>query len=188
MIARPPGDAPPVPEAVRALAAGDPVRAVWRNERGGITFQLGEHRFAKWAPAGSGLDLAAEAQRLAWAAPFTPVPRVLACDALPVEACPFSWSAEDRLAVVHHRSSTGSLDPAGWSPDHRHLTPEQPDPLLPAALGPLPVIMCDHLRYSRTCPALDRWFALAAVAVFAPNHRLSAASGDASGPAPTQQT
>jgi len=49
---------------------------VWRNERGGLTFRIGA-RYAKWAPVGSGLDLAAEAARLAWASAWTPVPAVL---------------------------------------------------------------------------------------------------------------
>lgn len=69
-----------VPEPVLEAAAGCPVSLVWENELGGLTFRLGEgpdRRFAKWARAGSGIDLAAEAARLGWAAPFTPVPRVL---------------------------------------------------------------------------------------------------------------
>jgi kanamycin kinase len=69
-----------VPPAVRRLAAGLVVRAVWVNATGGTTFQIGEgpgRRFVKWAPAGSGIDLAREAARLAWAGRFHPVPRVL---------------------------------------------------------------------------------------------------------------
>jgi aminoglycoside phosphotransferase len=69
-----------VPGRVEALAAGRPLRAVWENELGGTTFEIGsdpERRFVKWAPAGSSIDLAAEAERLAWAAPFTEVPRPL---------------------------------------------------------------------------------------------------------------
>ncbi len=67
-----------VPAAVTALAAGAPVVPVWRNELGGLTFRLGTDRYVKWVAAGTpGLDLAAEAARLAWAAPFTAVPRVL---------------------------------------------------------------------------------------------------------------
>jgi len=53
---------------------------MWVNELGGITFEVGagdRRRFVKWSPAGSGIDLAAEAARLSWAAPFTPVPRLL---------------------------------------------------------------------------------------------------------------
>ena len=70
----------PVPARVLALAGGGAVRPVWVNELGGITFEVGagdRRRFVKWSPAGSGIDLAAEAARLSWAAAFTPVPRLL---------------------------------------------------------------------------------------------------------------
>ena len=63
------------------LAAGRPVRIVWVNELGGLTCQVGEgatREFVKWNPAGSPVDLSAEARRLGWAAAFTPVPRLLA--------------------------------------------------------------------------------------------------------------
>lgn len=132
-----------VPEAILLLSGQDPVAPIWRNGEGGLTFQIGAgatRRFAKWAPAGSALDLAAEADRLRWAADFALVPRVLDFgatatgtylltaglpgqsavadhwkarpevavratgaglralhDALPVESCPFDWSAEARL-------------------------------------------------------------------------------------------
>ena len=69
-----------VPAAVRALSGGREPRAVWRNELDGFTFQLGAgpgRRFVKWQPAGTPIDLAAEAARLSWAGRFTPVPRVL---------------------------------------------------------------------------------------------------------------
>jgi kanamycin kinase len=69
-----------LPPIVAELAAGDDVRPVWLNELGGITCELAGasgRRFVKWAPPGVWLDLPAEAERLAWAAPFTPVPRVL---------------------------------------------------------------------------------------------------------------
>ena len=74
-------DAPiAVPARVRELAAGRPLTAVWVNGLGGITFRdpgaapgmrsaegAGE-RFIKWAAAGAPAeDLAAEAERLAWA-------------------------------------------------------------------------------------------------------------------------
>jgi kanamycin kinase len=75
-----PGPDTGVPGPVSALAAGRPARAVWRNETGGLTFELGagaDRRFVKWAPAGSGINLSREVRRLRWAAPFTPVPRVL---------------------------------------------------------------------------------------------------------------
>jgi kanamycin kinase len=69
-----------VPPPVLALADGDPLTPVWVNELGGITFAVGagsERRFVKWAPDGSGLDLAAEAARLRWAVRYIPVPVLL---------------------------------------------------------------------------------------------------------------
>ena len=70
-----------MPAAVRAVAAGRDVRPVWLNVLGGVTFEMDDvdagRSFVKFAPAGSGLPLAREAERLAWAQRFTPVPRVL---------------------------------------------------------------------------------------------------------------
>jgi aminoglycoside phosphotransferase len=68
------------PAAIEAIASGRSLRPVWMNELGGLTFEVGtgsERCFVKWAPAGSGLDLAAEAARIEWAVAFTPVPRLL---------------------------------------------------------------------------------------------------------------
>jgi aminoglycoside phosphotransferase len=78
-VAREPGDVT-VPAAVAALAAGGPVRAVWENVLGGLTFDVGTGRrrcYVKWAPHHIGIDHDAEAARLGWAQAFTPVPRVL---------------------------------------------------------------------------------------------------------------
>ena len=80
MIPGPPAGPVRVPTAVAELAAGSALTPVWRNELGGLTWQLGEgpdRRFVKWAPAGSGLPLDQEVARLRWAARFTPVPVVL---------------------------------------------------------------------------------------------------------------
>ncbi|HEX9336379.1 MAG TPA: aminoglycoside 3'-phosphotransferase [Pseudonocardiaceae bacterium] len=68
------------PPAVVEVAAGRPVRPVWVNEVGGLTFQVGDgtaRQFVKWTPPDSGIDHSAEAARLAWAGAFTPVPQVL---------------------------------------------------------------------------------------------------------------
>ncbi|HEU5268847.1 MAG TPA: hypothetical protein VFU36_02905, partial [Jatrophihabitans sp.] len=73
-VAGPPSDRVAVPEAVRVLAGGEPIRPVWRNERGGLTFAVGRSRYVKWTPAGSGIDLGRESARLGWAARFVPVP------------------------------------------------------------------------------------------------------------------
>ena len=78
-----------VPAAVRRAAAGAAIHQVWQNEVGGLTFRLGEGpdlRFVKWQPAGAMadrrlpdgvVDLAAEAERLRWAARYLTVPPVL---------------------------------------------------------------------------------------------------------------
>lgn len=72
-----PLDAVEVPEAVRGLARGAGLTPVWRNELGGLTFRTDDGRYLKWSPRDPELDLAAEAERLGWAARHTPVPRVL---------------------------------------------------------------------------------------------------------------
>ncbi|GAA5165127.1 MULTISPECIES: aminoglycoside 3'-phosphotransferase [Amycolatopsis] len=80
MIAAAPRGPVETPRIVAELAAGRPAKAVWENELGGLTFQIGSggtRQFVKWTPAGSGIDLAAEAVRLRWAAEFTTVPHVL---------------------------------------------------------------------------------------------------------------
>jgi len=146
-----------VPDPIRALAGGDTVRPVWRNELGGLTFAIGD-RYVKWAPAGSGLDLDREAVRLRWAAAYLPVPELLGSgadssgswlvtralgdrsavhprwlaepetavralgsglralhEALPVADCPFSWSAERRVAAV---LAQGPTETPAWHPEH----------------------------------------------------------------------
>ncbi|WP_337063176.1 aminoglycoside 3'-phosphotransferase [Kineococcus sp. G2] len=139
-------DAPlPVPAVVRRIAGPAAVSAVWLNQVGGTTFRLagggpgGVDRFCKWAPAGAPLDLAAEAERSAWAAAFTPVPRVLAhgvetdgswllTAALPGEsAVSPRWLARPDVAVpalarglraLHERLPVDSC-PFDWSVPHR---------------------------------------------------------------------
>jgi len=72
------GCAPPPP--VAAIAAGRPVWQAWENEGGGRTFEVGTGSgrcFVKWSPHALGIDLADEAARMSWAAPYTPVPEVL---------------------------------------------------------------------------------------------------------------
>lgn len=69
-----------IPPPVSRVAKGRPLRPVWRNELGGLTFEVGTETgrwFVKWAPTGRGLDLQRELPRLRWAGRFTPVPRVL---------------------------------------------------------------------------------------------------------------
>lgn len=169
--AGPPGQGTETPAVVKALAGDDTVRCLWKNEAGGLAFELsnrGQRRFVKWAPAGSGIDLSAEVARLVWALRFTPVPRCIASgrddtgawlmtepvpgesavserwnqkprlaviaigeglrrfhDALPVDECPFIWSAPSRLSDARQRARLGRIDPAAWHPEHRSLTVDQ---------------------------------------------------------------
>lgn len=158
-----------VPETVQALIAGRTYDVVWRNERGGLTFEVlvpgGGRQFIKWAPAGSGIDLSREVARSKWAAPLIRVPRVVdsgvAADGawmvtaglrgtnavsprwidepstavaaigqglravhetLPVQQCPFSWSAAERVADAHRRAELGQIDLSNWHAEHRVLS------------------------------------------------------------------
>lgn len=175
-LAGPPPADVGVPAAVRALARGVVPVPVWRNQLGGLTFEIAadgpDHRFVKWAPTGTALDLPAEAARLRWAAPFVTVPEPLeaggdadgtwlvtravpgrsavtdrwredpvrACraigaglrafhEALPVAACPFSWSVADRIARA-------GIDPAivGDPPSVDRLVVCHGDPCAPNTL------------------------------------------------------
>lgn len=80
MMAMAPQGPVEVPRIVTELAAGRPVQAVWKNDLGGLTFQIGlgdAREFVKWTPPRSGIDLGVEATRLRWAVRFTAAPRVL---------------------------------------------------------------------------------------------------------------
>ena len=52
---------------------------VWKNEIGGLTWDLGDC-FVKWNPSTNGLDLAREAERMAWAANYVAAPTVVYAD------------------------------------------------------------------------------------------------------------
>lgn len=104
-----------LPVSLQALMAGRSARLVWKNEVGGLTFEVGgpaERCFVKWTPTTSGIDLGEEVARLDWAVAFTPVPRVLdqgaddvgswiVTSALPGEnAVSEHWRAQPGLAVA----------------------------------------------------------------------------------------
>ena len=75
-----PSEPVPVPEVVDHIAEGRPVAAVWVNELGGITFQVGSgpgREFVKTATPDWAHHLVAEAERLRWAARYVRVPRAL---------------------------------------------------------------------------------------------------------------
>ena len=86
----------------------------WENEDA-LPFEVGDgpdRCFVKWAPAGSRVDLTAEAARMTWAVAYIPVPRVLGLGAdgdgswLVTAALPGHsavsprWLADPRTAVT----------------------------------------------------------------------------------------
>ncbi|WP_069385807.1 aminoglycoside 3'-phosphotransferase [Cellulosimicrobium cellulans] len=85
VVAEVPSGPVPVPDVVVRLAGDDAITPVWRNELGGLTFRLdpaagsgARARYVKWVAAGTPeIDLAGEAERLAWLDGRTPAPRVL---------------------------------------------------------------------------------------------------------------
>jgi kanamycin kinase len=139
MSAGPPRDAAPAPASVRTLAGNEPIRAVWHNELGGITFEIGDARFVKWTPRASPLDPWRERARLLWAHAYVPVPRVLAhgedddgrwlvTEALPGEnAVSERWLAAPALAVTaigaglraFHDALPVATCPFSWSIEDR---------------------------------------------------------------------
>lgn len=66
-----------VPKVVTRIADGRPATLVWRNELGGLTFEIGDHH-VKWNPRSTGVDLDRERIRLEWLAGRHPVPTVIA--------------------------------------------------------------------------------------------------------------
>ncbi|MBZ2199280.1 aminoglycoside 3'-phosphotransferase [Occultella gossypii] len=66
-----------VPAVVRQLADDALLTPVWRNGLGGVTFRTDDGRYLKYGPRNAETSMDAEAARLSWAAPHTPVPRVL---------------------------------------------------------------------------------------------------------------
>lgn len=100
-----------IPPVVRELARGAALTPVWLNNLGGVTFRTDDGRYLKYGPRHRETSFAAEAERLAWAGRYTPVPRVLEIGsdethewavtaALPGEsAVAPRWIAEPAVAV-----------------------------------------------------------------------------------------
>ena len=202
-----PSAPPPVPAVVSRFAAGRPVRAVWVNELGGVTFRVGSGvEFIKADKAGV-VDFADEARRLRWAAPYLAVPRVLGVgidhapdgdwawlrtgglpgrsavhprwaaapdvavraigvglrtlhDNLPVSTCPFDWSVESRLPVLHPAHRANLPDP----PPIDRLVVCHGDACAPNTLIDDVGRYCGHVDFGELGVA-DRWADLAVAAL-----------------------
>jgi aminoglycoside phosphotransferase len=105
MIAMSPQGPVEPPRIVTRFAAGRPARVVWRNELGGLTFQIGPdaaRQFVKWTPHGSGIDLSAEVTRLRWATRFIAVPRVLEAGSDETGSWIITEGLPGRMAVDDH--------------------------------------------------------------------------------------
>jgi kanamycin kinase len=195
MLAGEPAADTPVPAAVRRLMVGRPLRVVWENEVGGLTFEAGEGEdrcFVKWTPAGSGIDLAAEMRRLRWAVRSVDVPRILdhgsdssgswlVTAALPGEnAVTARWKADPERAVAAlgrglrtlHDTLPRASYPFAWSQGHRLVEAEQR-----AARG-----LLDPLRWHEEHRRLSVEEALAAVREAPAAEDLVVCHGDACAP------
>ncbi|WP_029150659.1 aminoglycoside 3'-phosphotransferase [Microbacterium indicum] len=74
-------DAAEIPAKVAELAQGWSIEPVWRNKLGGVTFRIERGtsvRFVKHTPRDPEVSVDDEAERLAWAARWIAVPRVVA--------------------------------------------------------------------------------------------------------------
>lgn len=63
-------------------------------------------------------------------------------DAFPVDDCPFSWSAEDRLSDAQQRAAEGLIAPGQWHSDFQHLTVKDALALLSAAPPVDQLVVC----------------------------------------------
>jgi kanamycin kinase len=147
-----PSSHPPVPAIVDRFAGGRPVRAVWVNEEGGVTFRLGSRasgsEFVKVADA-ERTDFAGEARRLRWAAQYVAVPQVL------------GFGVDSGRAWLHTRALPGlSAVHPRWLD-----APEMAVPAIGAGLREL------HDRLpTRTCPFA--WSTTSRLAALSPAARL----------------
>jgi aminoglycoside phosphotransferase len=195
MIAGAPSRGADVPAAIAKVAAGRPVRVVWENELGGLTFRLGtgpDQCFVKWTPAGVAIDLEREAQRLVWAARWVSVPRLLNHGAdqegswivtaglAGESAVEERWKAQPALAVeaigrglrLFHDSLSVDECPFSWSAEQRVV-----DAHSRAAAGGL-----DPARWHPDHRDLDIQEALGRIAEPPPVDRLVVCHGDTCAP------
>jgi kanamycin kinase len=165
-----PSSHPPVPAVVRRFADGRPVRAVWVNEEGGVTFRLGS--------GGSGRDFVKVANARGWlhtrglpglsavhprwlAAPAVAVRAIGAGlralhDRLPERTCPFEWSAAGRLAALTPATGAGLGEP----PPVDRLVVCHGDACAPNTLIDDDGRCCGHVDFGELGVA-DRWADLA---------------------------
>jgi aminoglycoside phosphotransferase len=100
-----------VPPRVLAVAAGRFVHLTWRNDQGGLTYEIGsgqERCFCKWVPSESPVTLEAERLRMQWASAWGRVPAVLSHGA----DAAGSWLVTSALPGENALSGRWMSDPA----------------------------------------------------------------------------
>src|SRR5205814_7216612 len=63
-------------------------------------------------------------------------------EALPVERCPFSWSAKQRLASAAALGEVGHLNPSSWHEEHRQLGVEEALEVLASVPAENDLVVC----------------------------------------------
>ncbi|MEL5990857.1 aminoglycoside 3'-phosphotransferase [Microbacterium phosphatis] len=179
-----PADDVEIPDRVRALVGTAGLVPMWRNDLGGLTFRAGA-LFVKWGPRHGEASMAEEAERIAWASRWTPVPEVrdhgadddeewLVTSALEAEsAVSAHWLTRPEIAVRAIGAGLRSLHdtlpvaecPFDWSVPTRILRARERGIDLPAELrDPPPVdrlVVChgDACAPNTLIDAEGRWAA-----------------------------
>ncbi len=169
-----------VPEPLTRRFGDDIEEIVWINEVGGVTVRAaldGRPVYAKWAPAGSELDLPAEAERLRWAAEFVEVPQVIDVAA-----------GDEGEVLVTHALAGESAVAARWRADPERTVRALGSGLrtlherLPVADCPYSWLVEARIARSRAEGVPERATALDLLPATPPIDRLVVCHGDACAP------
>jgi kanamycin kinase len=152
----------PIPSVVVAVAAGRPIRLLWRNDLGGLTFRI-DDCVVKWNPRRTGADLERERVRLDWLAGRHPAPRVIsfgadkAAEWLVMEALPGecavgdTWRARRPEAIAAIATGLRAMHAIPTDDFPRAWTDEVWVGRTPASLGARPPIDEPVLVHGDAC-------------------------------------
>ena len=152
----------PIPAIVLELAGAREPRLAWRNDLGGLTFDLGD-RYVKWNPRRSGIDLERERVRLEWISPLHPAPTVIAAGAddqaqwlvtaaLPGEpAVGATWRRRRHQAIAAIAAGLRAIHDLPVASVPASFTADSWVGLSPPALGPRPEIEQPVLVHGDAC-------------------------------------
>jgi len=152
----------PMPAIVVELAVGREPRLVWRNDLGGLTFDLGD-RYLKWNPRRTGIDLDRERIRLEWISRRHPAPAVIAAGAdreaqwlvtraLPGEsAVGDGWRRRRQQAIAAIAAGLRAIHAVSVADVPASFTAESWLGRWPPALGPRPPVEQPVLVHGDAC-------------------------------------